>query len=110
MNDTSKTPSYGAFSEAVAEEMFGLDKAGRPVYLLPDEPTYEAIYKRAGAQPGKAGRDAFLAAVRSTLVLDDEGVNPFKLQHSTCLRHRWNPIETPPALPLLVVLAAAADV
>lgn len=110
MSDTSETPAYGAFNDAIAEEMFGLDKAGRPVYLLPDAPTYEAIYKRAGAETGAAGHAAFLAAVRSTLVLEDEGVNPFKTHLDGCLQHRWNRIDTPPALALLVVLSAAADV
>lgn len=110
MGDTSSTPDYGSFNEAVAEEMFGLDKAGRPVYMLPDASIYESIYKRAGAQSGDAGRAAFLAAVRRTLVLDNEGVNPFKGHLDGCIRHRRNEIETPPALALLVVLSAAADV
>lgn len=109
MSDTSTIPGYGAFNDAIAEEMFGLDKAGRPVYLLPDAATYEAIYKRAGAQPGEVGRAAFLAAVRGTLVLDEEGVNPFQSHQAGCVRHGWNEIETPPALALLVVLSAAAD-
>ncbi len=100
---------YQSFNDAVAEEMFGLDKAGRPVYLLPDSATSDAIYKRAGSDPGESGRAAFLAAVRSTLVLDDEGINPFKIHQGGCIRHRWNPVETPPSLALLVVLSAAAD-
>jgi len=101
--------SYEAFNEAVAEELFGLDQAGRPVYLLPDATAYDAIFKRAGADAGDAGLQDLLEAVRRTLVLDASGVNPFKQHLSGSTRHGWNPIETPPSLAMLVVLAGAAD-
>lgn len=101
--------NYGLFNEAVAEELFSLDKAGRPVYLLPDQDAFEAVCKRAGAGAGAEGKAALLAAVRGTLVVDKEGVQPFQQHLGKSQLHAWNPIETPPSLALLVVLSMAAD-
>ncbi|HEX8001335.1 MAG TPA: hypothetical protein VF519_01420 [Mycobacteriales bacterium] len=101
--------SYAALNEAVAEELFSLDRAGRPVYALPGPDEFDAVFKRAGLPCGDEGRLTFLRQVRGTLVVDDDGVNPFSEHIGRSRRHRQAAFDTPPSLALLVILSMAAD-
>lgn len=98
---------YEAVSEAIADELFGFENAGRPVYTLPDDSTLKRVADREGLR-GNAVR-AIAEVVRSTLAIDDLGVSPFRWQADAAVLHRRQPLETPPALPLLVVLTLAAE-
>lgn len=98
---------YGRLCEATAEELFGADRAGQPVYTLAEEDTIARIVTMAGL--GDGAKDAFLGTVRSTLHLDDYGVAPLRWHTQASHRHLRNPLETPPSLPLLVVLTLAAE-
>jgi hypothetical protein len=94
-------------SEAIADELFGSDSAGRPVYTLVTSDDLQRISVRAGliGEP----LDALVEVVRGTLFLHDPGVAPFRWQADAAGRHRLQPLETPPVLPLLVVLTLAAE-
>jgi hypothetical protein len=98
---------YARVGNAIADVMFGSESAGRPVYALPDAETLSEILAIAEVD----GRDAAALAsvVRQTLRLDDTGVAPFRWHEDRSQLHKDDPLETPPALPLLVLLAAAAE-
>lgn len=94
-------------SEAIANELFGFENAGRPVYILADESALNRVAERASLSGNAV--NAITEVVRSTLAIDDLGVSPFRWQADASVLHRRQPLETPPALPLLVVLALAAE-
>jgi hypothetical protein len=96
-----------AVSEAIADELFGSETAGRPVYTLADDSALKRVAERGGLK-GNAVR-TIAEVVRSTLAIDDLGVSPFRWQAEAAVLHRRQPLETPPALPLLVVLTLAAE-
>lgn len=94
-------------SEAIADELFGSEIAGKPVYTLVDSGALQRISDRAGLIGDPL--DALVDVVRGTLSLRDPSVAPFRWQAEAADRHRLHPLETPPALPLLVVLTLAAE-
>jgi len=94
-------------SEAIADVMFGSASAGRPVYALADPETLRQVFAVAGVDSG--GDTALAEVVRPTLALDDLGVAPFRWQAEAAQHHRLRPLETPPALPLLMLLTIAAE-
>ena len=98
---------YERVGEAIADELFGSDRAGRPVYTLADGPALASIAECLSVQGD--GIAAVVEAVRSTLAIDDPGVTPFRWQAEASAQHRSQPLDTPPALPLLVVLTLAAE-
>lgn len=98
---------YESVSEAVADIMFGSAQAGRPVYALADAETVRKVLEVAGIEDRSLA--GLLAVVRSSLQVDEAGVAPFHRQAEAAQRHRHQPLETPPALPLLVVLSIAAE-
>lgn len=98
---------YERVSEAIADVMFDSSKAGRPVYALADAATIRAVLEAAGAEGRTSTELASIAA--STLHLNRPGVAPFHWQAEAALRHQRQPLETPPALPLLVALSIAAE-
>lgn len=101
------TGDYDRLREATAEELFGSDKAGQPVYTLAEADTLARIADRAGFD-GDPKRE-YLACVRTTLNLRDSGVAPLRWHMQASFAHRHAPLETPPSLPLLVVLTLAAE-
>lgn len=99
---------YERVSEAIADELFGSDHAGHPVYMLGDA----AALKRIATSAGLEEDDPLMAiaeVVRSSLNVEDLGLAPFSYQASAARRHKRKPHETPMALPLLLVLAVAAE-
>lgn len=98
---------YESVSEVVADVMFGSAQAGRPVYALADAETVSKVLEVAGIEDRSLA--GLLAVVRSSLQVDEAGVAPFHRQAEAAQRHRHQPLETPPALPLLVVLSIAAE-
>ncbi|MEX5256927.1 hypothetical protein [Kocuria arenosa] len=94
-------------SEAIADELFGSDHAGSPVYALPDSSALARIAAQAGLD-GDALTE-ITEVVRATLDLDDPTVAPFRWQSEATLMHRHQLLETPPSLPLLVILTLAAE-
>lgn len=98
---------YERVAEAIAEIMFGSSSAGRPVYALPDAKTLTTVLSYAGVVGHDA--EALAAVVRPTLQLDVPGLRPFHWQAVMAEGHKSVPLETPVALPLLVLLAIAAE-
>lgn len=102
------TSRYERTSEAIADEMFGSDHAGQPVYILPDV----AMLRRIALVAGLTSEDPLREItdlVRDSLALHDPGVAPFRWQADAAQRHKLKPLDTPTALPLLLVLAIAAE-
>lgn len=97
----------GRLAEAVADELFGAERAGQPVYMLGDARALSRIAKTAGLNGDPC--EEVTRVVRRTLWLDDPGVAPFRWQAESAARHSLHPLETPPALPLLLVLTLAAE-
>ena len=98
---------YERLGEAIADELFGSDHAGAPVYTLADSAGLARIAACAMLQ-GDA-LTAIAGVVRAKLELDDPAVPPFRWLSEVNQMHRRQPLETPPALPLLVVLTLAAE-
>lgn len=98
---------YERVSEAIADVMFGSAQAGRPVYALADTETVRNVLEAAEFEDRTLAR--LSAVVRSSLQVDEAGVAPFHWQAEAAQRHRRSPLETPPALPLLVALSIAAE-
>jgi len=98
---------YGRVSEAIADVMFDSSKAGRPVYTFADADTIRSVLETAEIENGTLADLASIAA--SSLHLKRSGVVPFHWQAEAARRHRHHPLETPPALPLLVTLSIAAE-
>ncbi len=98
---------FERLNEAVADELFGSDYAGNPVYALADIVTLQQIAMRAGLEGDPLS--SIVKVVRSTLAIDDLGVSPFRWQAELAQRHRQQRLETPPALALLLLLALAAE-
>lgn len=98
---------YRRVCDAFAEVVFGPEQAGRPVYTLADPDTLRQVLESAGIED--ATLDGFSNLVRSTLQISKNGIAPFRWQAQAALRHRAQPLETPPALPLLVLLSIAAE-
>ena len=94
-------------SEAIADTLFGTENAGRPVYTLATDSDLTTVSGLAGLTGDPVA--AVAKVVRATLAVVDPGVPPFKWQALEASRHRRHPLETPPALPLLVVLTLAAE-
>lgn len=98
---------YERVCEAIADIMFGSAQAGRPVYALADAETIQNVLQTAAIEePTLAGLSR---VVRSSLQVGDSAHTPFYWQKNQALRHQCSPLETPPALPLLVVLSSAAE-
>lgn len=98
---------YDRLCEATADELFGADKAGLPVYTLAEPDVLGRIAAAAGVT-GDPLR-TYLATVRSTLSLDDTGTNTLRWHADASKRHASMPLDTPPSLPLMVVLTMAAE-
>lgn len=98
---------YERLREATADALFGIDKAGLPAYTLAEQDTLGQIASTAGITGDPLA--GYLSAVRSTLYLDKEGVSPLRWHAQAARRHAQVPLETPPSLPLLVVLTMAAE-
>lgn len=98
---------YERVTEAIADVMFDSVQAGRPVYALADAETIRRVLEAAEVEePTLRGLSKL---VRSTLQLDSATVSAFQWQAEAARRHRRQPLETPPALPLIVVLSIAAE-
>lgn len=93
--------------EAIGDVLFDSSNAGRPVYTLGDSEQLNRI--RTIADLSGDAVEGLAEVVRTTLSLDDPGVAPFRLQADLTEQHRAHPLETPPALPLLVILTLAAE-
>jgi hypothetical protein len=98
---------YERVGDAIADAMFGSAMAGRPVYSLPDPATLRSILASAGVDGGDA--EALANIVRLSLQIDEVGVAPFRWQAAAAQQHQRQPLEVPPALPLLVLFALAAE-
>ncbi len=98
---------YERVTEAIADVMFGSSQAGRPVYTLADADTVRRVLKAAAVEDRTLTR--FASIVRLSLQLNEPGFAPFHWQAEVARRHRRQPLETPPALPLLVALSIAAE-
>ena len=98
---------YASLNESIADTLFGLDHAGRPVYALPDQQVIAQALHLVGIEGGD--ESAFCEIVRGTLVLEEEGTSPFTRHVGKSQLHARAPLETPPSLALLVVLSMAAD-
>lgn len=98
---------YERVSEAIAEVMFGSAQAGRPVYALANAETVRDVLEACEVEDRTLG--GLATVVRSSLQIDEPGVAPFRWQAGAAQRHRRSPLDTPPALPLLVVLSIAAE-
>lgn len=98
---------YGRLCEATAQELFGRERAGQPVYTLAEAEAVDRIIARAELE-GPPLR-VYLATVRGTLNLDGQRAAPLQWHGEVSRRHLRRPIETPPSLPLLVVLTMAAE-
>ncbi len=98
---------YNRLGESIADDLFGSEFAGRPVYALADTETLERIAAGAGLEGDALA--AITTVVRQTLALDDAGVSPFSWHAQASRGHRRHPLEVPPALPLLLVLTLAAE-
>lgn len=98
---------YGRLCETTADELFGPDKAGQPVYTLAEP---EALVRIATAAELEGDpMAAYCSTVRDTLHLDDHGIPPLRWHVQASERHLRRPLDTPPSLPLLVVLTWAAE-
>lgn len=100
-------PEYERVGDAIADVMFSSAAAGRPVYALPDEATLSAVLDKAGIEG--EGAAALGKVVSHSLNVDVPGTAPFHAHATAAVRHRQQPLEVPPALPLLVLLALAAE-
>jgi hypothetical protein len=102
--------TYGRLCDATADELFDSDKAGLPVYTLPEGDALARIVKSAGLDPSDAHAE-FCRVVRSTLYLDAQGQSPLRWHTEATKRYLslTPPLETPPSLPLLVVFTLAAE-
>lgn len=98
---------YERVSEAIADVMFDSSKAGRPVYALADADTIRSVLEAAEVEDQTLTGLASVAA--SSLQLNRPGIAPFHWQAEAARRHQREPLETPPALPLLVALSIAAE-
>lgn len=98
---------YERVSEAIADVMFDSAQAGRPVYALADTETVQKVLEVAGVEDQTLAGLAVI--VRSSLQVEKAGLTPFHWQAEVAQRHRRSPLETPPALPLLVALSIAAE-
>lgn len=98
---------YARLGDALADAMFGSAYAGRPVYTLPDVATLQSVLNNAGIKGDDA--EAFAGVVRTSLQIDETGAAPFEWHAMAAQRHRREPLEVPPALPLLVLLTLAAE-
>ncbi|MEU6250459.1 hypothetical protein [Glycomyces sp. NPDC047010] len=98
---------YERLCESIADIMFGSAQAGRPVYALPDAATLQKVLVESEVK--RLDVDALAEVVRPTLQIEKSGIIPFRLQAEAAHRHRRQPLETPFALPLLVLLSLAAE-
>jgi hypothetical protein len=98
---------YERVGEAIAAVMFDTKQAGQPVYALADEGTIRAVMAKADIEG--QGLEALSRIVASSLQLGRTGVPAFQWQTQGARLHRDHPLDTPPALPLLVLLSTAAE-
>lgn len=103
----SVSSPYERLSEAFADAMFSSAYAGKPVYTLPDAATLSDVLGTSGVDG--EGAEALATTVRTSLQIDEIGVAPFRWQDWAARRHKWEPLEVPPALPLLVLLTLVAE-
>jgi len=105
--EAGMSSEYTRVANAIADAMFRSAYAGRPVYTLPDPETLRSVLDSAGVQG--SGTEALARVVRASLQIDETGVGPFRLQEDAARRHMRQPLQVPPALPLLVLLTLAAE-
>jgi len=105
--ETGLGSQYERVGNAIADALFGSAMAGRPVYTLPDPETLRTVLETAGVDGVDA--EAFGQVVRPSLQIDETGVAPFRRQAEAARQHQRQPLEVPPALPLLVLLTLAAE-
>jgi len=77
------------------------------VYALADTETLREVLEAAEIEDRTLA--GLLTVVRSSLQLDELSVAPFHWQVEAAQRHKRQPLDTPPALPLLVLLSIAAE-
>lgn len=99
--------TYERLGDTFADAMFSSANAGKPVYTLPDATTLNDALDTAGVVG--VGAEALAAVVRASLQIDEIGVAPFQWQDRATRRHWREPLEVPPALPLLVLLTLVAE-
>lgn len=102
--------TYEHLCEATADELFDSANAGLPAYTLPEEDALVRIVVAAGLDAADA-RAEFCRTVGSTLHLDTNDRSPLRWHIEASKRHLCvaSPLDTPPSLPLLVVLTLAAE-
>jgi hypothetical protein len=98
---------YERLVEATATELFGGEKAGEPVYTLAEPDILARIIAAAGLDGDPLA--ALCSGVRSTLHLDTSGIATLRWHQVASAEHARRPMETPPSLPLMVVLTLAAE-
>lgn len=99
--------TYLELNEALAEEMFSTDQAGRPVYVVPEDDVLQRVTRAIGLE--RVGSLDYLRDVtRATIYIDELGTSPFRW-HTSRLAARGDPLETPPTIGLLALLSIAAD-
>jgi len=98
---------YERVCDAIADAMFDSASVGRPVYTLPDPETLRIALDAAGVEGDDT--EALARVVRTSLQIDEVGLAPFRSQADAARRHRRQPLEVPPALPLLVLLTLTAE-
>lgn len=98
---------YDRLCEATAEALFGAEKAGLPVYTLAEPDVLADIARTAGIVGDPFA--GYLGTVRESLHLGDEGVSVLRWHARVTERHARSRRDTPPSLPLLVVLTMAAE-
>lgn len=98
---------YLELNDRLADVLFDDQQSGRPVYVGADESALSRAVE--GMDTGGRGPLRLLQeCTRATLHLEDAGVAPFRW-YVDRLRARANPLETPPTIALLTLLAIAAD-
>lgn len=98
---------YERLRRAVADVLFGVGQAGRPVYVLPHDEALKAILDQAELEDRTLA--GFARAVRMTLRLDEEDQAPFRWHRRYLEEHAKKRGAIPPSLPLMVILVKAAE-
>ncbi|WP_299091582.1 hypothetical protein [uncultured Microbacterium sp.] len=100
--------AYDRVRDAIAEELFGSEHAGRPVYALADRSALERIAKSARLEAHDP-LEGIAQLVHASIGLEEPGAVPFSAHAAAARRQKSEPLDTPLALPLLVVLSVAAE-
>lgn len=99
---------YLELNELLADELFSLKMAGRPVYVGAEDQALSRAFSEIDTE-GIGTYRMLCESVRSTLYLDDAGISPFHWYTDRLKRQKKDRLQTPPTIGLLTVLATAAD-